>query len=101
MAIKPETKFKNKIRPLLENLPNTAIFKIQQISIRGVPDFLLCVNSKFVALELKKSCKDKPTPLQSHILDKIQLAGGEAYVVCPENWESVFRTLTRIAIEGI
>ena len=49
---------------------------------RGVPDFLLCINGKFVAIEFKIFRYGlKITPLQEHEIDKIHKAGGIALVV--------------------
>lgn len=97
MSQKPETRFKNKIRPLLEGLPRTWLAKIQQQTIRGTPDFLLCIGGKFVALELKKSYKEKPDPLQQYTLDKIIEAGGWGIVVSPENWDQIYSSLKELA----
>lgn len=98
MAKKPETVFQDRIRPQLEALPNTWLVKIQQKAIRGIPDFLLCINSFFFALELKASVKEKPNPLQRYTLDRIITRGrGVALVVCPENWSEVYEYLQHIA----
>lgn len=93
MPRKSETKFKEKIKPLLEKLPNTWVEKIQQVSIRGTPDFILCVNGKFIALELKKDKYEKADPLQEYKLNKIIDSGGIGIVVCPENWEEIYKFL--------
>lgn len=97
MSQKPETIFKNKIRPKLEALPNTWVCKIQQVGIRGDPDFVLCVNGIFVALELKKDAKEKADPLQLHKLEKIKNAGGWAFVVHPKNWLEIYAALKKLA----
>lgn len=49
---------------------------------RGVPDFLLCINGKFVAIEFKIfRYQLKVTPLQQHEMDKISRAGGITLVI--------------------
>lgn len=96
----PETRFKNRIRPLLEALPRTYVIKIQQQAIRGHPDFVLCIGGLFIALELKKSRKDKPEPLQAHTLRHIERAGGTSYVVSPETWPEVYKQLQAFALAG-
>lgn len=93
MAQKLETKFKNRIRPLLEKIPNCFVIKIQQTSIRGDPDFVLCIRGRFVALELKKDLKEMAMLLQEYKLNKITKAGGISFVVCPETWETVYKIL--------
>lgn len=49
-------------------------------SSRGVPDILMCIAGKFVAVELKVG-NNKPTDLQSHYLDQIYRAAGYACVI--------------------
>lgn len=98
MAKKPETKFKEKVRSALETLPNTWCEKIQQVAIRGTPDFLCCVNGSFVALELKKDDKQELDALQKYKLAQIENAGGLGLKITPENWLEVFDNLRRMAV---
>jgi hypothetical protein len=93
MAKKPETVFRERIRPYLEKLPHTVVIPIQQKTIRGVPDFLLCSRGYFIALELKKDAKSKPDKLQEWWLNRIEDAGGVSIVVCPENWSQIYEAL--------
>lgn len=46
----------------------------------GVPDLLVCLNGRFVALEGKQHGQH-PTPLQHYTLDQIAKAGGLTGVV--------------------
>lgn len=96
MAKKKETLFKERIRPLLEALPNTWCEKIQQVCIRGTPDFLLCVHGQFVALELK-TLEGQAEALQEYKISKILNAGGMAVIVTPDNWPEVYDFLKRMA----
>ena len=59
------------------------------MSKRGDPDLLICANGKFVALELKKDVRSKPTKLQSHILQQVEDAGGFAAICSPENFDEL------------
>jgi hypothetical protein len=96
VAKKPETVFRSRITPFLHALPNTAVFPIQQKSIRGDPDFMLCVNGLFVALELKDvGCI--PDALQDFKLHKVQQAKGMALVADPDNWDSIYEFLKEIS----
>lgn len=66
--------------------------------MRGIPDYLVCVNGKFVALELKRS-KDELMrgTLQFNNVEKITLlAKGYATFVYPENWDKVKDDLKRM-----
>lgn len=97
MAQKAETKFKVKIRPKLDALPNCWLVKTQQLAQHGIPDFLLCIRGKFIALELKKDAKEEPKPLQIHNIEEIMRAKGLALVVYPENWDEVYSSLVKIS----
>ena len=96
MALKPETKFKNRIRPLLEAIPRSWWIKTQERTICGIPDFLGSVRGHFIALELKND-GEEPDMLQEHILNKILKSGGMAVCVTPSNWPEVYETLVKIA----
>lgn len=82
MAKQPETKLKEKIRPLLDAISRSWWVKTSFFSIRGIPDFLGCVNGHFVAIELKKE-HAKPDPsrevLQRWVCSRIRDAGGMAF----------------------
>lgn len=84
---------------MLEALPNCWVEKIQQVSIRGTPDFLMCLSGVFVAIELKTDEGDLE-PLQEFKLEKISRCGGVALVVTPSNWEETYEFLHQIAEEG-
>lgn len=86
---KPETKFRAKIRPLLDAIPNSWWESIQQKSIRGTPDIIGCLGGYFIALELK-SKKVDAKGLQAYKLQSIRDAYGVALVVHPENWKEVY-----------
>jgi hypothetical protein len=74
-------------------------FTIQQTSIRGTPDLLLCVNGRFVGLELKRSQTAPATELQLYNIGKINESGGYATLVYPENLDVVMKQLEDIANE--
>ena len=89
MAQKPETRFRNaSVNPFIKRLKNTWAATIQQQSICGTPDKLLCVRGRFVGLELKAR-GGRLTKLQEYNLNLIEKAGGVAIVADPDNWESV------------
>ncbi len=89
MAKKPETLFKEKVLALVGEMPNSWFVKNQGVSTRGIPDVFGCINGRFVALELKKSDKEKEDPLQTFVLEKVSQAGGLAFYLYPENCEEV------------
>ena len=105
MSTKPETIFKNRIRPRLEDLPHSWWCKTQMQAIRGIPDFVGCVGGTFVGLELKTSKRQadidsSTTVMQKYTLNKIRLAGGFTAFVYPENWNDIYTQLLDIANES-
>jgi len=87
---KKETNFRvNKVRPFLKTLRHTKFFPIQQLTIIGDPDFLLCVRGLFISLELKKDKKEKLRKLQEVKQDEVVDAGGISIKADPDNWEEV------------
>lgn len=72
--------------------------KIQQVAKRGTPDFLCCMNSTFVAIELKVDAELEH--LQDYKLELIAKAGGVGLVVTPENWDLTYEFLHTIATQG-
>jgi hypothetical protein len=104
LAQKPETRFVAKIKPLLNNINDAVWFNIQQLSLKGTPDILGCVNGTFVALEVKRDAKeiakrDNRTRLQEHNLRRIRYAGGYASFLHPDNWDDVYRDLLRLSMD--
>ena len=97
MSQKPETKFRAKVRAKLDLLPNSWFESIQQRAIRGTPDILGCINGFFVALELKATATSSITALQEHKLKGIGRAGGVAYVIHPDNFDSAYALLQHLA----
>lgn len=101
VAKKPETKFKERIFPLLRKIPYSWVEKIQQVSKHGTPDFLCCFSGIFVAIELKKDLsemdkEDETSILQNYKLYKISEAKGIALKICPETWEETYLFLKSI-----
>ena len=87
----PETAFKELVAEDLKTIKDIWFSKIQQVAIRGTPDFLVCLRGKFIAMELKV---DSPlTLLQKYNLKRIEKSGGEAMVVTPDNWKEIFQYL--------
>lgn len=88
MPKQPETKFKESVQDHLELLkPYIWYYKAQQVSIRGIPDMILCVCGKFFAWELKvPPNRLNLVGLQAKVLADINKARGEAHEVTPENF---------------
>jgi hypothetical protein len=54
----------------------------------GVPDYILCINGRFIGLEAKTD-KGRLTQHQQMEREAIKQAGGAHFVVRPENWGDV------------
>jgi len=97
MAKKPETLFKEKVLKQLRALPYSWWEKIQQVTLRGTPDLIGCLNGNFIAIELKRSAKAEIELLQVIKLERIGKAGGTAIIAYPENWEVVYAQLVKMS----
>jgi hypothetical protein len=97
MSRQPEARFYARIKPVLEALPNCHMYRITQVSVRGTPDILMCLNGFFVSLELKRSVGAKTTKLQARNLFLDHVCGGYSAVAYPENWHYILADLHRIA----
>lgn len=91
--MKAETEFQNKVIKTLRAIPDSWWEKITQLSTRGTPDILGCLNGRFIALELKRNDLQKPEPLQLHKLNAIKKSGGLSFCVTPENWVFVLEEI--------
>ena len=89
MAATPESKVKAKIKAILKA---HNIYYAMPIGTgygnSGVPDFLCCVNGKFVAIEAKAG-KGQATALQLKNMQAINLAGGYTCIINETNLENL------------
>lgn len=91
--------WRNRVKKDLDKLPNCWYARIENRVGRGDGDVFLCINGKFVMLELKKSLKDamqerKGQRLQKRKIQQVkERALGEAYLVYPENWSAILSNL--------
>ena len=99
MAATPESKVKAKIKALLKS---HNIYYAMPIGTgygnSGVPDFLCCVNGKFLAIEAKAG-NGKTTALQEKNLRQIQDSNGWSMVVDEESIEEV-QIILNILLRG-
>lgn len=60
----------------------------------GVPDILACIGGRFLAIETKGGTQGYgATALQQYNIEKIKEAGGEAFVLYPEQWDDFLKVL--------
>jgi len=91
----PESLFMDKAMRELSCIPHSFWERIQQVTERGTPDVLGCIQGLFVALEFKRSGKAKLAEIQRWKLKQIDNAGGFARVVTPENYLEILEELKR------
>lgn len=87
-----ESRFKITVLKRLKEIPELFVVKIQQTTIRGTPDLLMCYKGKFIAWELKTD-DGVVSPLQEYTIYKIKEAGGSAWIVKPSNLEQSVEAL--------
>lgn len=93
MAATPEKLVKNKIKVILQDGGAYYAMPIGSgYGNAGVPDFLACVNGRFLAVEAKAG-KGKTTALQDAHLEKIKAAGGVSMVVNELNLDQLKETI--------
>ena len=94
MATTPEAKVKAKIKAILKA---HNVYYAMPIGTgygnSGVPDFLCCVNGKFVAIEAKAG-KGTTTALQEKNLREIREAGGKAMVINESNLDDLTNVIS-------
>ena len=94
MATTPEAKVKAKIKAILKA---HNIYYAMPIGTgygnSGVPDFLCCVNGKFVAIEAKAG-KGQATALQLKNMQAINAAGGYTCIINETNLENLTHVIS-------
>jgi len=89
MASTPESKVKAKIKAILKE---HGVYYAMPIGTgygnAGVPDFLCCMDGRFLAIEAKAN-GGKPTALQEKNLRDIETAGGITFVLNEDNTEAL------------
>jgi hypothetical protein len=84
MAQTPEKKVKDWVKKcILEAFPDAYWYMPVPMGFgrKGVPDILLCINGRFVAIECKAESSGVPTKLQQKNLDDVDKAGGLAFTM--------------------
>ena len=93
MATTPEAKVKAKIKAILKRYD---VYYAMPIGTgygnSGVPDFLCCVNGKFVAIEAKAG-KGQATALQLKNLQLIDASGGYSLIIREDNYAYLERII--------
>lgn len=62
----------------------------------GIPDILVCINGRFLAIEVKGGTGYGLTELQKYNLQQIRASGGVGVCVYPTGWEKLLELLDRM-----
>ena len=93
----PEKKVKQKVTKLLDSFGVYWFYPVATgYGSSGIPDIIVCVRGRFVAIECKATPKDQPTALQLHNLARIKDQGGIAVVIHAENLEELNHVINTI-----
>lgn len=101
MSKKPETLFKEKVLRDLKTLSKSYFFKVQLVSLRGIPDIMGCMVGTCVVIELKKSAEEELEPLQTWTINRFRSAGAIGIEAHPDNWQAHFDALKRIHAQAL
>jgi hypothetical protein len=85
----------------LDTIPWSWWESINQISVRGTPDIIGCINGRYIGLELKSSAKGVVSKMQEYKLQKIEEAGGIALVIHPDNFDESFEFLKQLGEDNV
>ena len=98
MAETPEKKVKKKVRALLDALGAYYVMPVTGgYGTQGAPDFLVCLNGRFIGIEAKAG-RGKTTTLQELNLKRIRDAKGVALVIYEKDLEDLKRLLYEVEI---
>ena len=96
MAMTPEGKVKQQVVKQLKAVNAYYFFPATHgYGKSGVPDIIVCLRGKFLAIECKAG-NNKPTILQQKNLDAIKQQGGTAVVINEENVDAVTKLLKKL-----
>lgn len=82
------------IKRLKEEIPGCIILKNDPNYIQGIPDLLLLVGDRWLALEVKRSASAPHRPNQDYYIDRMNEMSA-AYYVYPENEDEVIDEILR------
>jgi hypothetical protein len=99
-----ERNFEEKFLKKLKSLDGVYVPpKVDAPSSRGLPDRIICVKGRYVALEFKRTEREivsKRAKLQAYTLDEIIKAGGIGRFVTPANADYIFKMIERLVNES-
>lgn len=100
IAKTPEGKFQEEVIKYLKSLPKCWYVKIWGGGFMksGIPDILACINSRFVAIELKAP-NGRPSELQKRNIRLINKCGGYGVILYPKDFEEFKREVEKLYVD--
>ena len=93
----PEGLVKSRIKKALDSLGKDRCWwympTMGEFGTNGVPDFVACIDGRFLGIEAKRGKATKPTTRQELRIEAIKQAGGECIVVHSANIEKFEATI--------
>ena len=87
-----EKRFEERVKRHIESHNGWQVkFFANQMTKKGIPDILSCINGYFVAIEVKAE-NGRPSELQKHQIKKINSVGGIGLILYPQDFE-IFKKL--------
>lgn len=95
-----EKNFESKVKHFLkENGAWFVKFFANRMTKVGVPDLLVCLNGRFIGIEVK-AANGRPSDLQVWNIEKIRQAGGYAFVLYPSAWDDFKKFIYELSAGG-
>jgi Holliday junction resolvase len=92
-----EKSLENRMKKFVETCGGWQVkFHANMFTKTGIPDVLMCVKGRFIAVEVKAS-KGRPSPLQIHHLKQIDNAGGYAILLYPDDYDEFKEFIKHLA----
>ena len=90
-----ESKFQAQlIKELKSMFPECLVLKNDSGYIQGIPDLLILIHDKWLALECKGSSTASARPNQQYYIEKMDKMSYAAFI-CPENREEILDEIQR------
>ncbi len=98
----PEGRVKKEVDKILKKY-NVWYFKpvSRGMGSHGIADYIGCINGKFIAVETKARDDQEPTALQKMQMERINNAGGVAFVATPGNLEKLEALVKEMTDVGV
>ena len=97
-----ERAVKARVKRLLESYGNKVWFFMPYMTgmgRAGIPDFTICCNGHFIAVETKAEPTSKATPMQERELEAIRAANGTSLIIHSENIQDLAEILNGLTQE--